>query len=284
MASNTFIGWTNYFKTGAVTAGSSATGLSPSNLQLDACSPSTGWQTVSGVTTGSVTATVLTGAALRVSTPANAVLPFQAACLVNTNLRSSASVAFSVYNGSTLQGSTLTVAGPSVGYGQVVGLFPSVLNGDHLMIAINDSGNPDGFINVGGAYAGPMWNPLSGVTWSTAYGGMPTQVRVISRGGQEFRNLLYRQRYWKLNFDNIHDSEAWTQAGELDRIGALGVNVLFIPNSTSAFLNQETIFGPMDPSGTTSSTSAGSSAQTDVTFPHLSTDARGWSFQITERL
>ncbi len=263
MSSNSLLGWANIFKTGTISASSAASGLSPANLSLDQCSPSSGWQTANGVVTAAG------GAVLQVNGVVNA-LTWRGACLVNTNLTSGASVVFTLYYfGSSV--ASITTAGPANGYGQVVAIFSSDLIGDYLTISIDDPGNPDNFINIGGAFAGPMWSPATGITYGTTYGSTNNTSKSISRGGQEFRNLLYRQRVWVIEFDSVLDIEAWNNLGELDRISAVGGNVLLVPNTQSAFVFQEAVFGTLD-------------STSNVTFPNQTTNARGWHAQITERL
>lgn len=262
--SNQLIGFQNIFKTGGITSGSQISTLGPTNLALDQCSPSVGWQTFSGVVTSA-------GGATLTLTGATTGLTWRAFCLVNTNLTAAASVVFKLFTNPSTQVFTQTVAGPVPGYRQAVAFSATDVVADYLTIAIDDPTNPDDFINVGGAFAGPAWDPNTGITWDSAYGSTVVQSKVTSRGGQEFRTQLYRQRYYKLAMDSVRDTEAWSQLGELDRIAALGVNVLIIPNTASANVSQEAVFGPLD-------------AQADVTYSAHSTDARAWRAQITERL
>ncbi len=263
MSSNSLIGWANVCKTGVLSAQSAASGLSPANLSLDQCSPSNGWQTANGVTTSA------SGATLQITGATNGIT-WRGVCLVNTNLTTSASVVFTLYYfGSSV--ASVATSGPALGYGQVVAIFDSDLIGDYIIITIDDPGNPDNHINVGGAFAGPMWSPATGITYGTTYGSTNNIAKTISRGGQEFRKLLYRQRIWVIEFDSVLDAEAWASLGELDRISAVGGNVFLVPNTQSANVFQEAIFGTLD-------------STSNVTFPNQTTNARGWHAQITERL
>lgn len=265
MASNVLLGYANLFKTGSITAGSSASGLGAGNLTSDVCAPSTGWQTLAGVVTSGG------GATLTVTSPTPGI-GWRAFGLFRTNITSGATVTVTLFSNpgpSTVF--TAIVAGPQTGYGQIVVATSAVVNGDYVTFQINDPVNPDGHINVGGAFAGPAWNPLSGITWDTTYGATTQQIKVISRGGQEYRNQLYRQRYWKIAMDAVANSEAWDDLGELDRIGSLGGNVLLVPDITSVDISREAVFGTLDP-------------QADVNFQAHSINARAWRAQITERL
>lgn len=259
------IGYANLFKTGAIIANSSAPGLGPTNLAADQCAPSTGWQTDAGVVT------TAGGASLRL-TFATSGVTVRGVCLVNTNLTSSATVTVKLWltSGPTLV-DTLAIPGPLTGYGQVIGICSADRTADYLTADFDDIGNPDLHINVGGAFAGPLWYPASGVSWDTSYGRTVSQTKVVSRGGQEYRSRLFSQRFWKLAITAASNAEAWDDLGELDRVASLGGNVLFVPNVTSVDVPREAVYGALD-------------AQSDVTFPYHTTDARAWRAQIAERL
>jgi hypothetical protein len=260
---NTLIAWTNICKTGTITAGNSEPALGPTNLSLDQCSAATGWQTQNGVLTAAA------GATLRITAPALGSI-WRVVGLFRTNLTAQSSMTATLWSGSTAVW-VGTLHGPQVGYGQAIAVMDRDYAGDYLTIEFNDTTNPDGHINVGGAYAGTAWFPQSGMTWDTAYTDDIRQDESISRGGSEYIQLLYRRRIWKLALDTVRDSEAGADLGELLRIAALGVNVLFIPEVTSGDMYREAVFG------TVRSTS-------DVSFPQKLMDARAWRGQIMERL
>jgi hypothetical protein len=164
-----------------------------------------------------------------------------------------------------------TMQGPQVGYGQSLAIMDRDYAGDYLTIEFNDVTNPDGHINVGGAFAGPAWFPQRGMTWDSSYNSDDRQDVSISRGGSEYISLLYSRRMWNLALDAVRDSEAGADLGELRRIAALGINVLFVPSVMSGDIYREAVFG------TVRSTA-------DVTFPNKIMDARAWRGQIKERL
>jgi hypothetical protein len=264
MAGSTMLGYTNHWLTGVASSGSSTTGFTESNLQTDQCSPSTGWQTADGVVTSGG------GATLRLD---DAGLRWQAFALVQTNLTSAATVRFKAYltSGPTLVYDSGALAGPVAGYAQVVVAATQEFTADYLTIDIDDAANPDNHINIGGAFAGAVWQPTISAGWNTTYGSEVRQTKTVSRGGQQYRSLLSRSRFWKIELESIRDAEAWTGLGELDRIASLGSNVLMIPNYTSSNIYYEAVYGPLD-------------VQSDVSFPSHTTNARLWRGQITERL
>ena len=89
--------------------------------------------------------------------------------LFRTNLTSAAALIFSVYtNPSTLVWSG-TASGPINGSGQVI-VDTGGVTGDYATVSISDAVNPDTFVNVALAFAGPVWSPLSALSLASSYG------------------------------------------------------------------------------------------------------------------
>jgi hypothetical protein len=259
---NTIIGLNNLVKTGALVAGSSAVNMPVTNLQVDAGASSMAWQTVGGILTAAA------GANFRV-TPSRQL--WRLFGLFRTNLTQGASVTFSLYiNPSTLVWSG-TVTGPVPGYGQVVAVAPADTLADYCIVNINDSTNPDGFVNVPLAYAGPGWNPGEGQTWASTFGRDAVVDEMISRGGQEYPTYRYQQRRWEAAFDAISDSELWTEAQNLDRTSRYGGNILFVPDLGSITASNEAVFGRV-------------TVTADVSYIAGFHDRHAWKFRIKERL
>jgi hypothetical protein len=259
----TLISWANFCKTGTITAGNSEPALGPTNLSLDQCSAATGWQTQNGVLTAAA------GATLRITAPSQGSI-WRVVGLFRTNLTPQSSMSVILWSGTTSVW-VGTMQGPQVGYGQSIVVMDQSYSGDYLTIGFNDPTNPDNHINIGGAFAGPAWFPQSGITWDSSYTSEDQQDASTSRGGSEYISLLYSRRVWNLALDAVRDSEAGADLGELRRIAALGINILFIPSVLSGDVYREAVFG------TVKSTA-------DVTFPHKLMDARAWRGQIKERL
>lgn len=260
---NSVLGINNLVKTGALTAGSSAVNMPIGNLQTDAGAASMAWQTVSGVLTAAA------GATFRV-TPTVRQL-WRMFGLFRTNLSQGANVTFSVYlNPSTLVW-TGSVTGPAPGYGQVVVVAPADQLADYCVVNINDTGNPDGFINIPLAFTGPAWIPAYGQTWQSTFGRDSVVDEMTSRGGQEYPTYRYQQRRWEIAFDSLVDSEMWTSAQELDRLSRFGGNILFAPDLASPTLPQEAVFGRV-------------TSTADVSFIAGVAGIHAWKFRCKERL
>lgn len=252
------LAWNNYAKTAVIVESSAAAGFAGANVADDSGSPSTAWQTVSGVVTG-VTLTV---------TPPIAAQPWQVVGVFGTNLTSTATVKFDLLTGATVV-ATATVS-PVAGYGQAVAVFP-VTTADSLRVTVNDAANPDGFLNVPLLFCGPAWLPAGSTGFASTFGRDDSTLEVTTRGGQEFPTLLWQRRRWNITLDSIRTSETWTQADTLASYAKGGSNMFFAPDSAGPNLLREAIFGRLK-------------ATADVSFPYAGADRRRWSAAITERL
>lgn len=258
------VGWTNYVKTGASIAGSSAAGLGAGNLQDDNGSPSVAWQTAGGVTTAAG------GAAITIWPPGTA-LPWRAFGVFRTNLTASAAITVSLYDGSGTLVYQGVFSGLSAGSGQIVGVLPAAVIADYCTIGIDNGGNPDGFLNIPLAFAGDVWAPLSGVSWNTTAGRDSAVQEAQSRGGQDFPTLQWQRRRWDIEFAGIRAAELWARVGDLDRSARAGGNVLFVPETTSVNIQSEATLGRL-------------TSLSDVSYPHMAGDRRAWRARVSERV
>lgn len=259
---NTVLGVNNLVKSGALQAGSAAPTMPITNLQTDSGASSMAWQTMSGVLTPDA------GATFRV-TPARQL--WRLFGLFRTNISQGASVTFSLFiNPANLVWSG-TVTGPQPGYGQVVAVAPDDVYADYCVVDITDPANPDGFINVPLAYAGPGWIPRLGFTWNSTFGRDSTVDEMISRGGQEYPTYRFQQRRWEAAFDAISDSELWTEGQNLDRVSRYGGNVMFVPDLASPTIANEAVYGRV-------------TVTADVSYIAGFADRHAWKFRIKERL
>lgn len=162
-------------------------------------------------------------------------------------------------------------AGIQVGYGQSFKFSPSPVSGRYVRCDIDDPTNPDGFIAVGFAFAGAIWQPALNIGWETTTNTDAVVDEVITRGGQEFPQYRYEKRRWDVSMQHILDSELWAQAVELQRAGRRGGNVLFAPDPTSADVNKEAVFGRVQ-------------SMSDIEYSNNTTQYRSWRMRVTERL
>jgi hypothetical protein len=256
---NALIGYTNFVKSGTVTSNNAATNFPVTNLQGDSGAAADGWQT-----------TILTGILLTI-TPALTRQTFRLLGLFRSNLTSAAVLVFSVYTNPSTLVWTVQVGGPVNGSRQVVVDTGGVV-GDYATVSISDAGNPDGFVNVPLAFAGPAWSPLSTLSLNTSYGRDVTTDEMVSHGGQEYPVYRFQRRRWDLDMQGVRtSSELWPSLDALMRVAAPGANILVVPDNGSVDMSTEATFGRLKQTA-------------DVRYPLGTADRRSWAGQLTERV
>lgn len=254
------VGVNNIIKTAALGSQSSATNMPIENLKLDTGATSQAWQTRAGLLDVNFAIEPATRQVWR------------AFGLFRTNLTRGATVGVQLVNHNPLtQVWYASVTGPMPGYGQIVVVAPQDFQADACVFYITDLGNPDGFINVPLAFAGPAWIPLKNHTWNSTMGRDSVVDELISRGGQEYPMYRYQQRRWEVEFDSIEGAELWQSAEELDRIARYGGNVLYVPRTESPTIAQEAVFGRV-------------TVTADVGYRAGVADVHNWKYRVRERL
>lgn len=162
-------------------------------------------------------------------------------------------------------------AGVQPGYGQSFRFSPTPAVGRYAYCEIDDPTNPDGFLAVGLAYAGPVWQPALNIGWETATNTDTRIDEVVTRGGQEYPQYRYEQRRWDVSMQHILDSEIWAEAAEVQRSGRRGGNVLFVPDPVGDNAQKEAVFGRVY-------------SQSDIEYSNNTTQYRSWRLRVIERL
>ena len=268
----TLLSWINAASIAALSAGSEAAGLDVNNLQNDRGSPSTAWQTLAGDVTPA------DGAWLLIDSFVTSTV-WRAFGAFRTNFTPGALIRVRV--GNARSGAQITTpyaydsgtraAGITKGFGQSVLVAGVDVTGRYCQIDFSDVGNPDGFLNIPLVCAGPAYFPSTGITFDSTHGSDDQTDEVVSQGGQEYPTMRWQRRRWTIAFDGIKRSEIWSSVSDLDRTARLGGNVLFVPDTTSPYLTQESVFGRLK-------------ATADITYPARNADIRAWRAQITERI
>lgn len=162
-------------------------------------------------------------------------------------------------------------AGVQPGFGQSVVIAPAEVTGRVCVLDVSNTSNPDAFLNIPLAYAGPVWTPLTNISYETTFGRDDQVDEVTSRGGAEFPSVQWVRRRWDVSLQGIRASEVWTQAMALDLAARTGGNVLFVPDPAGANAARETVYGRLK-------------SLADLSFPFGNADRRAWRARITERL
>lgn len=243
---NCVIGHLNSFVSGSVSASSHATGLGPDQLQNDQGNASFALQ-IPG-TSGSITVSGVSA-------------DYRMFGLFRTNLTAGASVTWSI------GGASCAVV---PWFGQSVLVLDTPVSASGVTVSISDGSNPDGFLNIPLAYAGPGFQPQVNMDFSSAPNRGVGTLKEITRAGGSFIRNDYVKRTFDVVFSGIKPDEIVTM-DEIDLVGRHGHNVLFVPDPTSVNVGREAIFGEWE--GTTG-----------LTYPYQATDARGYRATATERL
>jgi hypothetical protein len=139
--------------------------------------------------------------------------------------------------------SYMIAAGIVAGYGQSVLVPPATVTGRYCRLDLIDSSNPDGYVRIGSAFAGPMSSPAISIAPNAGEGWQDSSTVTTSKGGQEYVSIGAAFRVLDVEFANLTDAELYTVVHEIDRAASLRSNVLLIPDPDSAYLQRSAIFG-----------------------------------------
>ena len=168
--------------------------------------------------------------------------------LFGTNFDPGAGTTLQISLGTTLGASDVYASGSIAanvvaGYRQSITVLPQTYTARYLKVAITDSGNSDGFLTVGMAYAGPLWTPSRNFSYGQANGWQDDTTFQTSKGGQQYPIIQQPYRHQTFKLENLNTTELWAQAAEIDRLAGVTGNILFIPDPAGSHINQEALFG-----------------------------------------
>lgn len=252
---NCGFGWCNNIMTATLAANVQMAQLPVTNLLSPQGAASLGWR-VPG------TAATLTISHLPAS-------PWRAFGLFRTNLSASASMSAYVLSGGSLvwQGEAQAVAN-----GQILLVADRPVMGDTARIQITDGHNPDGYLSIPLAYAGPIWQPVRNYSTDSTFGRTVGQDSITSLGGQDYVSTRWYQRKYTISHQSLGDADA----AVLDQIllaAAADRNILFVPDPSAdpATLAAQALYGRL-------------SAGSDLSNPFGTADRHKISLTLTERL
>lgn len=149
---------------------------------------------------------------------------------------------------------------------------PADAIGRYARCDIYDPTNPDGFLSIGLAYAGPVWWPQVGASFESVFAPESAQDAAETRGGQQHIRPLWRRLAWDVLMEHVIEQDLRAYLHDLEIMAAAGANILFIPDpSDPASVKRDSIFGLLE-------------ATAPVAFAGRSTEARTWRARITDRL
>ncbi|OUJ05365.1 hypothetical protein [Acetobacter malorum] len=258
---NCGIGWENRVLDAALSASAQVSGLPVTNLRNQQGAPSLGWR-VPGTT-----------ATLTISHPPAG--PWRAFGLFRTNLSATATwrIRTGSYDASWYGVDWISDwTGPcNATNGQCVYVLPGAITAERCEITITDKDNPDGYLSIPLAYAGPLWQPARNYsTESTADRNLGVDS-ITTLGGAEFVSPRWYQRSLSIAHQSYGDADA-VVLEQILRVAATGQNILFLPDpsATPAVLAEKSLFGRL--------------SGNDLTNPFGIADRHALTLTLTERL
>lgn len=238
----------------ALSASAQVSGLPVTNLRNQQGAPSLGWR---------VPATTAT---LTISHPPAG--PWRAFGLFRTNLSAAAQMSVTLQSGGNTawQGSAQAVAN-----GQILLVAPQAFIADTAIIQITDSGNPDGYLSIPLAYAGPLWQPVRNYSTESTSDRTLGVDSITTLGGAEFVSARWYQRSLSIVHQSYGDADA-VVLEQILRVAATGQNILFLPDpsATPDVLAARALLGRL--------------SGNDLTNPFGNADRHALTLTLTERL
>lgn len=239
---NICFGFANLIGAGSLTASSQVASLPVTNLTTDQGGRSQSWRT-SSAAGGNLTLTF------------SSAQTVQAVSFHRGNFSSTAtwSVQLSLSGNvvASYGGSGNTRPCNAVG-GQVVYVFPSAVSCDKVVVSLSEpNGNPEGFLSVGLAYIGPVWQPARNFATSSTMGRTSIVGEITSINGTEYPQFRNQQRTASISHQSLGLDEAATLDG-LYAVAETGANILIVPDPASPLINSRAIFGRVTPGDITS--------------------------------
>lgn len=251
---NCALGWENRVLSAALTASAQVSALPVENLRRPQGAASLGWRVPGTAATLTITAT--------------SAVSWRAFGLFRTNLSAAAQITVTLISGGNTvwQGSAQAVAN-----GQILLVAPQAITADTATIAISDSGNPDGYLSIPLAYAGPLWQPVRNYSTESTSDRTLGVDSVTTLGGAEFVSARWYQRSLSIAHQSYGDADA-VVLEQILRVAATGQNILFLPDpsATPDVLAAKALFGRL--------------SGNDLTNPFGNADRHALTLTLTERL
>lgn len=113
-------------------------------------------------------------------------------------------------------------------------VLPSPYNLQYWKVEIDDTTNPDDYVQIGRLFMSPTWVPSVNYAYGAGLGySDPTPVEV-SLSGAEYFDPRSKYRTFEFRLDYILESEAYGYALELQRLAGTSGEVLVVPDKDQA--------------------------------------------------
>lgn len=101
-------------------------------------------------------------------------------------------------------------------------------------VEISDTSNPDGAVQLGRLWMGPIWQPGINYDWGPAFTWQSRDRAVEARSGARFVETLPGRRVLRLSLHELTDQEAWGRIAELMRALGTEGELVAIPDPDDA--------------------------------------------------
>jgi hypothetical protein len=229
------IAWRNLADDAVLTSDSEAATLPASNVQQEHVVRV--WRTVAGVKSAYLIFDM--GSAVACSVLAALGLNFTASATVRVR----ASDADATVESSLLLDTGVLDAEVVDGYGAIYKSFTETA-ARYWRIDFADAG-VESYLQVGRIFLGPSWTPTHRMLLGASYTSDDPSIIGRSRAGQQFADILPQRRVLQFELAFMDEEEMFTNAFAIARAAGRVSDVLVIPNPSSDYLSQRSIFGTL---------------------------------------
>lgn len=151
----------------------------------------------------------------------------------------------STKGGASIYDSGTISAGIVAGYNQALHVASADQLARWCRVRIIDDDNPDTFLRVGLAFAGPIFRPGINIAYGWSIGRDDRSRMLVSRGGQKWPIDGPSPRIIDFSLEFQTDAEVFDDLLELDRLQGITGNVLAIPRPDGSHVGKEAVFGTL---------------------------------------
>ncbi|MDL2169699.1 MULTISPECIES: hypothetical protein [Asaia] len=233
-------GCDNAFLSARLTASAFMPDLPVSNLATPQGAPATAWRAP--------------GRVASVTIEPGGMVDWRCFSLHRTNLTATAQWSVKIWRGATLVHDSRLLAA-DVRDGQAIMMLDAATPGDRVTILIADAQNPDGFLSIPLAYAGPLWQPQRNMAWSSGESAESGADTITSLSGVEYVTLRWQRRVLRIEHQSLGIEEL-PQIRAMLALGRTGANILFLPDPGAGTRSGDAVFGRIEAGEITSSAGA----------------------------
>ncbi|WP_336947500.1 hypothetical protein [Asaia sp. HN010] len=233
-------GYDNVFLYARLEAASAMPDLPVGNIATPQGAPATAWRSPGGTAS--------------VSLEPGGMVDWRCFSLHRTNLTATAQWSVKIWRGATLAHDSGLLAA-DVRDGQAVMTFDTAVQGNRVTILIADAQNPDGFLSIPLAYAGPLWQSQRNMAWSSGESAESGADTITSLSGVEYVTLRWQRRVLRIEHQSL-GTEELPQIRAMLALGRTGANILFVPDPGAGTRSGDAVFGRIEAGEITSSAGA----------------------------